>query len=440
MLVSIAQLLSEGRAPEHPVYYTERDTVRWQHFGDRLTRLHSFLAQHPTQRWLLAREDAGEFALWLLALLAAGKHIVIPPNFQPGTLDHMGASCAARAEGIDIDCLPPGTPIATGGLDRACIELHTSGSSGEPKCVSKYLVQLELEVKMLEELWGAKLGRASIVATVPHHHIYGLLFRLLWPLAAGRPFDVVQCAHPDMLQQRLQLVGDNVLVASPALLARLPGLIELDKLTPWPRLVFSSGGPLPLATAKALHAHCSWAPLEIYGSTETGGIAWREQLEDDCWTPMPGIEISTDAMSALLHSPFLSDTGPHRLDDAVELSTDGRFRLLGRVDRVVKIEEKRLSLPDMESRLQSHPLVAQAVGVVLDGTRRSIGMVLTLTDEGKAALASRGRHGMASLLRDHLAVHFDAVLLPRYWRYLDSLPYTAQGKLPVTVLQELFSK
>lgn len=440
MLLSIAQLLTEGRAPEHPVYHADEGTVGWQLFHDRLRRLSAFLIQHPAQRWLLAHEHAGEFSLWLLALLAAGKHIVIPPNFQPGTLDSMAATCDARADGIDIGLLPSAPPLATDGLDRACVDLHTSGSSGEPKCVSKRLLQLEREVEVLEGLWGATLGPVSIVATVPHHHIYGLLFRLLWPLASGRPFDVVQCAHPDTLQQRLQALGDNALVASPAQLSRLPGLIELDKLRPWPRLVFSSGGPLPLATAEALHAHCDGAPLEIYGSTETGGIAWRMQVDDACWTPMPGIEITADAMGARLYSPFLADASPHRLDDAIELHPDGRFRLLGRIDRVVKIEEKRLSLPEMENRLQSHPWVAQAVGVVLDGTRRSVGMALTLTDEGKAALSTRGRQDMRSLLREHLAPHFDAVLLPRYWRYLDTLPYTAQGKLPVTSLQALFAE
>jgi acyl-coenzyme A synthetase/AMP-(fatty) acid ligase len=44
------------------------------------------------------------------------------------------------------------------------------------------------------------------------------------------------------------------------------------------------------------------------------------------------------------------------MDDGIELMPDGRFRLLGRLDRVVKIEEKRLSLPEMEARLAASPL------------------------------------------------------------------------------------
>ena len=71
----------------------------------------------------------------------------------------------------------------------------------------KYLAQFETEVAAQEALWGPALGEAAIVATSPHQHIYGLLFRLFWPLAAGRPFDAVTCAQPEELRQRLALLG-----------------------------------------------------------------------------------------------------------------------------------------------------------------------------------------------------------------------------------------
>jgi acyl-coenzyme A synthetase/AMP-(fatty) acid ligase len=248
MLLSIAQLLVQGRAAGHPVYHDADGTVCWQAFGDRVARLGNCLASHSAQTWLLAHDDAGEFALWLLALLATGKRVLIPPNFQPGTLMQFGADCDAQADSIDIETLPPTDGIPVGALNDARLALYTSGSSGESKCVVKTLAQLEREVAVLESLWGTALGRASLVATVPHHHIYGLLFRLLWPLMAGRPFDTAQCAHPDTLQQRIHALGDTALIASPAQLTRMPQLIALEKIAPWPRLVFSSGGPLPLET------------------------------------------------------------------------------------------------------------------------------------------------------------------------------------------------
>ena len=444
MLLSIEKLLIAGRAPDHPVYHDAQATVHWQDFAKRIARLAGYLSAQPQQRWLLASEKAEEFASWLLALLATGKHIVIPPNFQTGTVAQLAAGCTVCATDLandsEIAALPAVERIPVTGLDQARLELYTSGSTGQSKCVVKTLQQLEREIAVLESLWGKQLGDASVVATVPHHHIYGLLFRLLWPLAAGRPFDTVQCAHPDTLQQRVELLRNTVLVASPAQLARMPQLIALESIAPWPRLVFSSGGPLALETAQAFHAHAGTAPLEVYGSTETGGMAWREQTRDAWWTPLPGIKLNAGAERSVLHSPFLADDTTHALDDALEVEADGRFRLLGRIDRIVKVEEKRLSLPDMENRMQEHPWVSQAAAVLIKGSRQSIGMALTLTDSGQAALAAQGRQGMRSTLREHLAAHFDAVLLPRYWRYLETLPYTPQGKLPLAALQALFEK
>jgi len=43
----------------------------------------------------------------------------------------------------------------------------------------------------------------------------------------------------------------------------------------------------------------------------------------------------------LLHSPYLFDQAGLRLDDQISLQEDGRFILHGRLDRIVKIEEKR---------------------------------------------------------------------------------------------------
>ena len=82
-----------------------------------------------------------------------------------------------------------GAPAATCSIDaRAALTLYTSGSSGAPKPIRKTLAQFDAEVRTLEAQWGALVGDATMLGSVPHHHIYGLLFRLLWPLAAGRAF------------------------------------------------------------------------------------------------------------------------------------------------------------------------------------------------------------------------------------------------------------
>lgn len=292
----------------------------------------------------------------------------------------------------------------------------------------------------LESLWGNTITGCGVLATVPHHHIYGLLFRLLWPLASGRPFDCYTCANPEQLGKRIACFPEHILVSSPSHLARFPQLMELGDWQPKPRMLFSSGGPLSAETASAYRQELGDSPVEIFGSTETGGVAWRQRdgsLDEDVWTPLPGVCVNRGADSALLlDSPFLPIQS-WRMDDAIALLMDGRFRLEGRLDRIVKLEGKRLALPEMERRLEAHPWVACAIVVPLPGASR-LGAVVVPTLAGQSALTTDGRRVTKQTLRDHLKEAFESVLLPRRFRFVTQLPSSDRGKVTHHELQSLF--
>jgi acyl-CoA synthetase (AMP-forming)/AMP-acid ligase II len=211
-------------------------------------------------------------------------------------------------------------------------------------------------------------------------------------------------------------------------------------LSPVPRAFFSSGGPLAAEAAFEYANAFGAAPFEIYGSTETGGIAWRRQNESDAWQPVIGIEVRRDEDGALnVRSPHLGHDGWHRTDDAISFDDDGRFRLAGRLDRVIKLDGKRVSLPELEARLALHPYVAQAAVVPLEGaTRERVGALVALTDAGSDALQGEGRLALAKTLRRHLAAYFDVVVLPRHWRFRIALPFDERGKLPVAAVAAAF--
>ena len=57
--------------------------------------------------------------------------------------------------------------------------------------------------------------------------------------------------------------------------------------------------------------------------------------------------------------------------------------MLGRADRIAKIEDKRVSLSEIERRLLEHVFVKDAVAVALeDSARQYIGVVVELTGAG----------------------------------------------------------
>jgi acyl-coenzyme A synthetase/AMP-(fatty) acid ligase len=127
------------------------------------------------------------------------------------------------------------------------------------------------------------------------------------------------------------------------------------------------------------------------------------------------------------------------MGDRVHLLPDGRFQTLGRADRVLKIGEKRLSLPDMEERLLEHEWVEAVALLPLEqqGEMR-VAAAVVLARSGREILAARGRRALRLALADSLAREWDRVLLPRVWRFVEALPEDSQGKVTLRSLRELF--
>ena len=412
-------------------------------FHARTLRLASQLHAIEGQRVALSIGDPYTFASALFALFACAKEPVIPANATPGHLADLRDGFDVLLTDADVAAMEAG---AAAQCARSCtiapdapLTLYTSGSSGAPKPVRKTLAQFDAEVRTLEAQWGDLVGDATILASVPHHHIYGMLFRIFWPLAAGRAFDRATCTDPQQLQARMADCRGVVVVSTPAQLSRwpdLPGFASLGAA----RAFFSSGGPLGADTAERFAATLGNAPFEIYGSTETGGIAWRMQTRSAAWQPMPGIEVRRAADGALeVRSPHLGREGWHCTDDAVQFDESGRFRLQGRLDRVIKVEGKRISLAEIEQRLREHAFVAEAAATTLEGaTRRRIGALVVLSAAGSAALREERRTQVVKALRRHLGAYFDLVALPRHWRFREALPFDERGKLPAAAIARAF--
>ena len=409
------------------------------------------LRLQPVQRYALFSEEAYPFAVLLFALLHSGKEVWIPGNNRPGTaLQLQQLDCQLIG---DWDAMPSfdyclestgyyGLILSPLDPMETRLVIFTSGSTGSPKPVDKRLIQFQREIETLQKQWVRQLINAAALATVSHQHIYGLLFRVLWPLSAGRCFHSTCYINPETLVKGAQSAA-AYWVASPAHLKRL------DEKSPWGGIaglcaVFSSGGVLQQEAAKKILA-CSGQPvIEIYGSTESGGIGWRLQGNETLspWTLFEGMSLKRTGDGWQLHSPYLQTAKTGRqakfqLDDQISLQDDGRFILHGRLDRIVKIEEKRLSLKELEDRLMATPWVAEAFTLMLTNHRDVVGAVIVLTEDGVKSLKTKGRKPLIKQFREALCPYFDSVVLPRKWLFLERMLLTAEGKIEHLVLKHL---
>jgi len=429
----VAQVFSRPRAADGLVGWSGGRSVTWGAFQARVAALAASIESDA----VLACERPLNFLAATLALWSRRRTALVPPSLQPAAVAALAGKVLRDA---DVERATGSCELSLPSAEQCRLALYTSGSTGEPKRVDKTLAQLDRELENLHALWGRSLDGAALLATVPHHHIYGLLFRLLWPLAAGRPADEATSADAVELRAAARRHGKHVIVSTPAQLDRFPGLLALAE---WqrPEIIFSSGGPLSAATAARYREAFGAAPIEVFGSTETGGVAWRQRdggREEDAWTPFSGIAVSLAEDGALvLDSAYLPSRG-WRMDDAATLLADGRFLLRGRLDRVVKIEGKRLSLPELEQRLEAHAWVARACAVALPAPQR-LGVVVVPTPEGAAALRRLGARALGDALRHHLAPALDPTLLPKRFRYVDALPVSERGKVSAQALAQLFA-
>lgn len=391
-------------------------------------------------RFALHIEDSVEFAAALMGAWQADKTIILPADTLPATTRALAAQVDGFAGSFAGSLQPAVDSGAEPGrwrsLDPVSVRLllYTSGSSGDPLAIAKNLRQLDSEIAALESCFGDRLGDALVHGTVSHQHIYGLLFRVLWPLSAGRAFAASRLGYPEQIAAAIA-AAPSVLVASPALLKRLPESLDWSMLQGSLRAVFCSGGPLSAEAAASVRELWRQSVIEVLGSTETGGIASRE--DESCWRALPGVQVRVELGLLHVQSAHLAQPGWQQTQDRAVLADEG-FALQGRADRLVKLEERRISLSAIERALQAGPWVEQARVLMLPGVRSRIAAVLVLSAQGRELLDAEGRRQFIQRLRGDLRGDVDAIALPRRWRFLEALPVDSQGKTPESVLAGLF--
>ncbi len=421
------------------------------------------LIAFPDKNWLLWAATAESFCIQFLALALAGKHIILPANIVPGTLNRLKDEFDILLIDREYDVsdtlefplkqkvLTKLSPMSarfdwhrelTNNID---ITLYTSGSTGEPKPIAKTLELMLTEVMAQHKVWGEQLGRKLVVSTVSHQHIYGALHYILWPLFRGAPIIDQPCQYPEALFKVAKLQAPVVLVSSPTHLKRLPLCEEIKQAEGMGTLitgVFSSTGVLLQQDAQQLSVMFGKFPYEIFGSTETGGVAWRQQEKDgdNPWQPLPGVKVARSESGCLVvESAFMLESH-YEMSDLVEFpGADGQgFLLKGRVDNIAKVEGKRFSITEMENTLLSHDHVNHAKVIVVSGKRDEVYAVIELNSVGIEELRVNAKRAVNLQFKKYLAHYFEQPLLPRKWRYPESMPKDAQGKVPYEHLLRLF--
>ena len=321
---------------------------------------------------------------------------------------------------------------------------HTSGSTSVPKEIVKTYDSLAAEAAFHrdETVADALLARPVFLSTVEPEHMYGTLWRVLLPRLAHCTVDPEVILTPESLLAKMRLAERVFLVTTPSFLERFcPYAGQYD--VPQNCVEITTSGALLKADVSAAAKRVfGKAPIEIFGSTETGGVAWRRQggVQDAFdWTVFAPVEARVNEEGRLVvDSPFSCEKG-FVMGDGAEMSPDGRhFKLLGRMDRLVKIAEQRVSLPEMEEKMRSVARVRDAALIKLEGARGPCLGAVVVPDLGGMRPEELRKRTLALELRQKLLPVFPKGTVPKKYRFVRELPRNAQGKVLVSELERMF--
>ncbi len=265
----------------------------------------------------------------------------------------------------------------------------TSGSTGESTAALKTKQNITSEIEVLSSLL-KKYKIKRVIVTVPFIHIYGSLTGLFYPYFNN--LDIILKEHflPNDL---LEICEDNSLVITTPLYIKALNKISTTKdLSSC--LFLSSTAPLDSKEAQDFNQKFSCSIIQLFGSTETGGIAYK--LNDDTlWTPLQHVKIETNEKNELkVKSPFISkllfekefiDTkGEIQTFDYIEQEGD-KFKLIGRSSQILKIAGKRYSTIQIENILEQQEEIHKALVYVKTDKNSLRGEILDITIQTQKA-------------------------------------------------------
>ncbi len=308
------------------------------------------------------------------------------------------------------------------------VVVFTSGSTGQPKRISRNIGQLLAEVSVLHATWSINQPATVFAATVSHQHIYGLLFKILWPLLGGYKIWHKIIPFEEALDGLLDKFQHVVLISSPAFLKRIHDQHPHQNQF---KQVFSSGGFLSQEQQQQAEIKLDTRITQVYGSSETGGIAHRQLNQS--WQPLNQVEVQVRAGLLWVKSPFCFQHDWLCTEDLVTFNDQG-FELMGRNDRIVKIEEKRISLQQVERLMVDLEWIEDAAVIIQEDGRQYLAALIVLNTSGQQQLDHIGPLKLKHVIKQQLDQQLENVAIPRRISFTSDPLENSQGKRTVADL------
>ena len=420
------------------------DGVTFSELIDDVSKARVSIKSVPNEEIALFHSDAYIFLVWLLAAWQEGRKVLVPgdknialsPSFSGWF--KVGEFDAPDLTGWDVGNEVANRVFSEVDSNFGALGVFTSGSTGEPVRIDKTMRQLENEVDALEFTFGEKIEKDVVFyRSVSHQHFFGMPFGVFWAISRGSMLSrvAIKGGH------EWNTSTPQVLITSPSFLKSIADNTSQHKnIGSGIRLIFSAGGILEDSIFSIINSITKNRVVDVYGSSETGHIAWRSSPEMP-WQMQEGVEFKKPVEDVLeIKSKFCPSDEWFSTSDLAHLRGNS-FEILGRADRIIKIEGIRVSLSQLVASIKESSLVEDClISDMENGRRAQLGAVLKLSSLGLQTLEVDGRLPLINSLKVSLRSKVNAIAIPRRWRFIEEFPVNSLGKVLKVNIDGIFSE
>jgi malonyl-CoA/methylmalonyl-CoA synthetase len=373
----------------------------------------------------------------------------VAQDAQPALAVMDRAGFDGPATGPDLAGLP--APVADVPLDRAepadvALIVYTSGTTGRPKGAPLTHANLLASAHAVRIAW-RWTPDDRLALCLPLFHVHGLGVGLHGTFTTGASAILVPRFDPAALAASINDDGATLFFGVPTMYHRLAASAHLPDLRAL-RLAVSGSAPLPADLHSAVAAGSGQRVLERYGMTETIMLVSNpyegERRPGTVGFPLPGVSVrlapreggvseievrGPNVISGYRDRPeataaaFTPD-GWFRTGDLGVLDPDGYLRISGRAKELIITGGYNVYPREVEEALRAHPAVADAAVV---------GTASAEWGEAVVAFVVPAHAGDTAVLERQLVQWCTQRLAPykrpRLWRWTESLPRNAMGKV-----------